>query len=158
MVMTETQNLEFSIKVKCPKSENPDAETRGYIAVDGKKIQDFSIVGATEQTVDFELSLEDAEHEISVHHTYSPDPLAACIIESITVDQIDLGIILYSGEYHPTYPEPWYSDESAAGRTPREVIGGKEANDGSMPLFMGWEGVYSLKFYTPLYEWLLDNL
>ena len=158
MVMTETQNLEFSIKVKCPKSENPDAETRGYIAVDGKKIQDFSIVGATEQTVDFELSLEDAEHEISVHHTYSPDPLAACIIESITVDQIDLGIILYSGEYKPVYPEPWYSAESAAGRTPRAVTGGKAANDGSMPLFMGWEGVYSLKFYTPLYEWLLDNL
>ena len=158
MVMTETQNLEFSIKVKCPQSENPDAETRGYIAVDGKKIQDFSIVGATEQTVDFELSLEDAEHEISVHHTYSPDPLAACIIESITVDQIDLGIILYSGEYHPTYPEPWYSDEVAAGRQPREFIGGQDSTDGAAPLFMGWEGVYKLKFYTPLYEWLLDNL
>ena len=31
--MTESQNLEFSIKVKSPQAENPDAETRGYVAV-----------------------------------------------------------------------------------------------------------------------------
>ena len=67
-------------------------------------------------------------------------------IMQITIDQIDLGIILYSGEYHPTYPEPWYSDEVAAGRQPREYIGGQDSSDGSAPLFMGWEGVYKLKF------------
>ena len=56
----------------------------------------------------------------------------------------------------PTYPEPWYSDEVAAGRPPEENIG--NGKNGSACLFMGWEGHYHLKFSTPLYEWLLENI
>jgi hypothetical protein len=69
-----------------------------------------------------------------------------------------LGVILYKGGYTPTYPEPWYTDETNAGRPPKEVIGGPDGLMGSAPLFMGWEGTYTLKFSTPLYEWLLDHL
>ena len=157
MVMSEPQELEFEVKVRNPENTSTEL-ARGYVAIDGKKIQDFELESGKELNIPFKASLEDAEHTFEVHHTYSPDPQAACVIEQITIDQIDLGIILYSGEYHPTYPEPWYSDEVAAGRQPREYIGGQDSKDGSAPLFMGWEGVYKLKFYTPLYEWLLDNL
>ena len=77
-------------------------------------------------------------------------------IKSINIDEIDIGALVFDGVYTPTYPEPWYSDEVAAGRKPKETVGNGE--DGSACMFMGWEGRYELKFSTPLYEWLLENI
>ena len=36
-------------------------------------------------------------------------------IKSIEIDEIDIGALVYSGLYTPTYPEPWASEQAAAG-------------------------------------------
>ncbi len=148
--------LEFEITVKCPQVESDASQTRGTINIDGEKQATIELNGAEEKVVKFSADLEDGEHTFEITHDYSADNISALVIEKIIMDEIDIGVISYGGTYTPTYPEPWYSDEQEAGRTPKETIG--DGVDGSAPLFMGWEGSYKLKFSTPLYEWLLENI
>ena len=153
-----TDKFKINIDLKCPEGIDPDAEIRGTIEINEKVIENFTIKQGTSQSYEHEIDIEEGEHVLTINNHYSADPKTACVIEKVTFDDIDLGIIAYSGEYRPDYPEPWYTDECAAGRTPKEVWGGKDSQDGSTPMFMGWEGSYKLKFYTPLYEWLLEHL
>tara|TARA_B100001964_G_C14222664_1_gene596080 strand:+ start:1734 stop:2207 length:474 start_codon:yes stop_codon:yes gene_type:complete len=155
------EKLKAIVKVKCPEADNKD-ETRGAIFIDAEEKVKFTLENGESKSIEIEFDVKDVrkvEHELAVHHLYTPNPLSALIIETIILDDIDLGVILYKGEYKPVYPEPWYSDEVDAGRPPKEIIGDPESGkDGNAPLFMGWEGVYTLKFTTPLYEWLLEHL
>ena len=146
----------FKLIISCPKSQSDDAETRGSILIDGEIVQQIKLSGTDTQTFEFTRDVEDGEHTISVTHDYSADSSCALVIDKIEMDDIDIGVLAYNGTYKPIYPEPWYTDEVAAGRPPKEVIGNNE--DGSSCLFMGWEGQYDLKFSTPLYEWLLEQL
>ena len=148
--------LEFEITVKCPQVESDDSQTRGTININGEQQAKIELNGAEEKVIKFNAELEDGEHTIEITHDFSADNISALVIEKIIMDEIDIGVISYSGTYTPTYPEPWYSDEVDAGRTPKETIG--NGVDGSAPLFMGWEGSYKLQFSTPLYEWLLENI
>ena len=36
-------------------------------------------------------------------------------IKSVEIDQIDIGALVYEGVYSPEYPEPWASQQKAAG-------------------------------------------
>jgi len=152
--------LEFEITVRCPQTETDNAQTRGGIYINSDKnseqFAEIKLNGAEEKVIKFQAFLEDGEHTMQITHDFSADHVSAMVIEKIVIDEIDIGVIAYSGTYTPTYPEPWYSDEVDAGRTPKETIG--NGVDGSAPLFMGWEGRYELKFSTPLYEWLLENI
>tara|TARA_Y100001949_G_scaffold165653_1_gene161591 strand:- start:3855 stop:4310 length:456 start_codon:yes stop_codon:yes gene_type:complete len=148
--------LEFEITVKCPQVESDDSQTRGAIKINGEQHAKIELNGAEEKVIKFNADLEDGEHTIEITHDFSADNISALVIEKIIMDEIDIGVISYGGTYTPTYPEPWYSDEVDAGRTPKEIIG--KGVDGSAPLFMGWEGSYKLEFTTPLYEWLLENI
>jgi len=151
-----TDETSFKITIKCPQSQSPTNETRGSIAIDNKIVQQFTLTGAEEKTYEFAHDLDDGDHTLTVNHDYSGDAISALVIEKIEMEEIDLGVLAYNGVYTPTYPEPWYSDECAAGRPPKETIG--DGKDGSSCLFMGWEGRYDLKFSTPLYEWLLESI
>jgi hypothetical protein len=65
-------------------------------------------------------------------------------IHSIQVNRVDLGLLLWS---HSRY---WLD-------TPR-------MHNGQITAYLdhcvnlGWNGTYELKFSTPFYHWLLDNL
>lgn len=155
--MDDTAKLHFKLVVECPNENTPSDVTRGIVSVDGKKIQDIELIGKTDaHEIEFELGMDDGDHTLTVEHTYSESPQSALVISKIEIDEIDLGVLTYQGVYTPTYPEPWYSDEVTAGRPPKQNIGA--GADGSACLFMGWEGRYDLKFSTPLYEWLLENI
>lgn len=155
--MDDADKLKFKLTVGCPNEQTPSDITRGRVSVDGKRIKDIEMTGKTDaHEIEFELSLEDGPHTFTVEHTFSESAPCALVIDKIEIDDIDIGVLTYQGVYTPTYPEPWYSDEVAAGRTPKEKIG--EGDDGSACLFMGWEGRYDLKFATPLYEWLLESI
>jgi len=71
-------------------------------------------------------------------------------IKSIEIDEIDIGTLVYEGVYSPEYPEPWASQQTAAGfNLPKELKNVTE---------MGHNGTWTLKFSSPFYMWLLENL
>lgn len=71
-------------------------------------------------------------------------------IKSIEIDEIDLGGLVYEGLYYPEYPEPWASQQTAAGNTLSKSI--KNVTS------MGHNGRWELTFTSPFYMWLLENL
>ncbi len=71
-------------------------------------------------------------------------------IKSIEIDDIDLGAIVYEGEYTPEYPEPWAKQQRESGNNLRDSF--KNVTK------MGHDGEWRLKFESPFYMWLLENL
>ena len=71
-------------------------------------------------------------------------------IKSMEIDEIDIGALVYEGVYTPEYPEPWATQRRQAGIELRESFRNVNA--------MGHNGVWELKFSSPFYMWLLENL
>jgi len=71
-------------------------------------------------------------------------------IKSIEIDEIDIGALVYNGVYKPEYPEPWATQQRAAGTELLESF--KNVTS------MGHNGTWRLKFESPFYMWLLENL
>jgi hypothetical protein len=71
-------------------------------------------------------------------------------IKSIEIDDIMLGAIVYEGEYTPEYPEPWATQQRESGNDLEESY--KNVTQ------MGHNGEWKLKFESPFYMWLLENL
>ena len=71
-------------------------------------------------------------------------------IKSIEIDEINLGAIVYEGEYTPEYPEPWATQQRESGNDLKESY--KNVTQ------MGFNGEWKLKFESPFYMWLLENL
>ena len=71
-------------------------------------------------------------------------------IKSIEIDEIDIGALVYEGVYTPQYPEPWASQQRAAGTELKESFKNVTA--------IGHDGTWRFKFGSPFYMWLLENL
>ena len=71
-------------------------------------------------------------------------------IKSIEIDEIDIGALVYEGVYTPKYPEPWATQQKEAGNELTETL--KNITR------MGHNGTWSLRFSSPFYMWLLENL
>ena len=71
-------------------------------------------------------------------------------IKSIEIDEIDIGALIYNGLYTPQYPEPWASEQTKAGVELPKSFKNVTA--------MGHNGQWELKFTSPFYMWLLENL
>ena len=71
-------------------------------------------------------------------------------IKYIMIDEIDIGSLVYEGEYTPEYPEPWATQQREAGNDLRESF--KNVTQ------MGHNGTWRFKFESPFYMWLLENL
>jgi hypothetical protein len=71
-------------------------------------------------------------------------------IKSIEIDEIDIGALVYEGVYTPNYPEPWATQQRTTGV--QLPVTFKNVTD------MGHNGVWELKFASPFYMWLLENL
>ena len=71
-------------------------------------------------------------------------------IKNIEIDEIDIGSLVYPGVYPPNYPEPWASQQQQAG-----IELEKSFNNVTK---MGHDGTWTLKFSSPFYMWLLENL
>lgn len=68
-------------------------------------------------------------------------------IDSIEVDEIDLGTLLWSNSiYIPNYPV-YYDNEPQ-----------KEIKEVKNCVNLGWNGSWHLPFTSPFYIWLLENL
>lgn len=71
-------------------------------------------------------------------------------IKDIEIDKIDIGALVYDGVYTPEYPEPWATQQREAGKELLESF--------KMVTSMGHHGEWRLKFTSPFYMWLLENL
>ena len=71
-------------------------------------------------------------------------------IKLIEIDEINIGGLVYNGEYTPRYPEPWASQQRHAGVELPESF--KNVTT------MGHNGQWKLSFESPFYMWLLENL
>ena len=76
----------------------------------------------------------------------------AVIIDSITLNDISSPKFVWEGVYCPVYPEPWASEQAAAGNTLEPLL--KSHN------YLGWNGKWTLTFTTPVFTWVhnLENL
>jgi len=71
-------------------------------------------------------------------------------IKSIEIDEIDIGALIYEGDYTPSYPEPWATQQKRAGsQLPKSF---------KNVTVMGHNGTWQLNFASPFYMWLLENL
>ena len=71
-------------------------------------------------------------------------------IKSIEIDDIDIGALVYEGVYHPDYPEPWATQQRESGNDLKDSF--KNVTQ------MGFNGTWRLRFSSPFYMWLLENL
>jgi hypothetical protein len=71
-------------------------------------------------------------------------------IKGIEIDEIDIGPLVYEGEYTPQYPEPWATQQRESGNDLKDSF--KNVTN------MGFDGTWRLKFKSPFYMWLLENL
>ena len=71
-------------------------------------------------------------------------------IKDIEIDDIDIGALVYEGEYTPQYPEPWATQQRESGYDLKDSF--KNVKQ------MGFNGTWSFKFGSPFYMWLLENL
>ena len=71
-------------------------------------------------------------------------------IKSIEIDEIDVGGIVYEGEYTPEYPEPWATQQHESGVDLKDSF--KNVTS------MGFNGKWELQISSPFYMWLLENI
>jgi len=71
-------------------------------------------------------------------------------IKGIEIDEIDIGALVYEGMYTPKYPEPWATQQRESGNDLKDSF--KNVTK------MGFNGTWSLRFESPFYMWLLENL
>ena len=71
-------------------------------------------------------------------------------IKSIEIDEINIGALVYEGVYTPVYPEPWATQQQENGVDLKESF--------TNVTQMGFNGKWVLKFESPFYMWLLENL
>ena len=71
-------------------------------------------------------------------------------IKGIEIDEIDIGALVYEGVYTPKYPEPWATQQRESGQDLKDSF--KNVTQ------MGFNGEWKLKFASPFYMWLLENL
>ncbi len=107
------------------------------------------------QTVTFEREVIEGPHELKIR-LENKDQKTDTIIENgaivkdmllniddITIDDISLGNLLWSAEYHLDVPQV-YQD--------------KTITQLDSCVNLGWNGTYVLKFSSPFYIWLLEKL
>ena len=161
MTDTNTEKLKFKLELwstywdKIPVADILINDTSHYSA---------EITGTEDRpiVIEFEHTLEEGQEYIlkivrsgkDKHQTVVEDGKIVkdqlLHIKSIEIDEIDIGALVYEGRYTPAYPEPWATQQRSAGVD--LPVSFKNVTT------VGHNGVWELKFSSPFYMWLLENL
>jgi hypothetical protein len=161
MTDTNTEKLKFKLELwsthwnKTPVADILINDTSHYSA---------EITGTEDKpsVIEFEHTLEEGkEYTLKIvrsgkdkHQTVVEDGKIVkdqlLHIKSIEIDEIDIGALVYEGLYTPEYPEPWATQQRSAGA--ELPVSFKNVTT------VGHNGVWELKFSSPFYMWLLENL
>ena len=157
-----TEKLKFKLELY---STMWDKAPQCEIMIDDKSYFQGEINATSEkpQTIEFEHECEeDKEHTLTINRTGKSigqtvvnekgDILQEQLLEikGMEIDEIDIGALVYEGVYTPKYPEPWATQQKEAGENLKESF--------TNVTKMGHNGTWKLKFTSPFYMWLLDNL
>jgi hypothetical protein len=124
------------------------------IWLDDHQVVASEIVGTAQQEIKFERSVDDGLHtlKIRLENKNTNDTVLEngevvkdmlLNIDDVMIDDISLGNILWSAEYILDHPQEYQ------GQTITKL-------DNCVNL--GWNGTYVLKFTSPFYIWLLEQL
>jgi hypothetical protein len=124
------------------------------IWLDDHQVVASEIVSAAQQEIKFERSVDDGPHtlKIRLENKNTNDTVLEngevikdmlLNIDDVMIDDISLGNILWSAEYILDHPQEY------RGQTITKL-------DNCVNL--GWNGTYVLKFTSPFYIWLLEQL
>ena len=115
-------------------------------------INDYYQIKQLVTSTDFEYEFDaDDSVTLTVEHfdKSESDPDTAVEIASIDFFGISDPKFAWSGTYYPNYPKLWSSQQETM--PARELAG---------QTYLGWNGVYSLKFDVPVFTWMhqIQNL
>jgi len=157
-----TEKLKFRLELYATMWDQPP---KAEILLDDKSHFDGEIRGTQDKPnlIEFEAELnEDSEYTLVIR-MHSKNNNQTVIdekshivkdqllhIKSVEIDEIDIGALVYEGIYTPNYPEPWATQQMQSGKDLKDSF--KNVTQ------MGWNGNWRLKFKSPFYMWLLENL
>ena len=157
-----TEKLKFKLELYATMwSQPPHAE----ILIAGKTHFKGNITGTEEKpdVIEFEQELNEGEKYEPIINRSGKTSKQTVVnekgdilkdqllhIKSIEIDEIDIGALVYEGEYTPEYPEPWATQQRDAGQELEESF--KNVTK------MGHNGNWTFTFESPFYMWLLENL
>jgi hypothetical protein len=124
------------------------------IWLDDHMVVSSEIVSAAQQEIKFERTIDDGTHTLKIRlenktnadtNIRNGEVIDDMLlnIDDITIDDISLGNLLWSAEYILDHPQQYN------GQTIIKM-------DNCVNL--GWNGTYVLKFTSPFYIWLLEQL
>jgi hypothetical protein len=124
------------------------------IWLDDHQVVASEIAGSTQQSFKFERTVDNGIHTLNIRleNKTSADTLVEngevikdmlLNIDDITIDDISLGNLLWSAEYILDHPQEYQ---------------GKTIDHLNNCVNLGWNGTYVLKFTSPFYIWLLEQL
>ena len=153
----EKETLHFKIGLSGTGTKHPQFK----INVDNQNFYQGVLTQAPEVTeyFEFDVEIEEGEHNLEVEllNKLSTDTVKdndgnivddmLLNIDLIEIDNIDLGVLRWTGSiYEPIYPDN-YTDESQ-----------KQIKQIKNCVNLGWNGVWRLPFTSPYYIWLLENI
>ena len=98
---------------------------------------------------DIEFNSDSSSEMLEIEHSCkeNSDPTTAVIVDSIDFFGIYDPKFVWQGVYSPMYPEPWFSEQET-----------KPAAQLSGQTYLGWNGIYRLKFDIPVFTWIHKTL
>jgi hypothetical protein len=157
-----TEKLKFKIALYSTMWDKPP---HAEILVDDRSFYKQDITGTEDKPtiIEFETELDEGKHYQLIIKRSGKDNNQTMInekgdilkdqllhIKYIMIDEIDIGAMVYEGEYTPEYPEPWATQQREAGNDLKDSF--KNVTQ------MGFNGVWKFRFASPFYMWLLENL
>ena len=147
----EQESLEFAVTVSGTYwSKKPQFS----IWLDNKVIIQTEISSEALQTHKFTHTIDEGEHVLRIKLENKTDSDTLIVdsnvskdmllnIDDITIDDISLGNLLWSAEYILDHPQQY---------------NGQTITKMDNCVNLGWNGTYVLKFTSPFYIWLLEQL
>ena len=151
----EKETLHFKIGIS---GTYWDKKPHYTVWVDSEKLSDSHIHGGNKEIeyVEFDVDVTEGVHELKIrlenktHRDTETDGQGNILndmllnIESIEIDEIDFGNLMWSvSEFIPDHPQK---------------INGEIISSLKNCVNLGWNGTYTIKFESPFYLWLIENL
>ena len=160
--MSDNETLHFKIGLS---GSSPIKQPKVLIKVDDKEYASVTLTKSPNETEYFEFTaaLDEGDHSLEIVFQNKTDQdtvmdqngniLSDLLlnIESIEIDEIDLGTLLWiSSVYKPDYPKSYVQH--------CESIGQNLLPELQECVNLGWNGRWVLSFTSPFYIWLLENI
>ena len=158
----DKETLHFKIGLK---GSSPLKQPEISIVLGNNELFSGSLNSPPNQVEYFEFDAEIVEGEntliIELKNKFSTDTVVGpdnnivsdmlLTIESIEIDEIDIGSLLWvNSTYYPKYPQDYIDAQNKLGNSLESEL--KEFVD------LGWNGKWLFPFQSPFYIWLLENI